>query len=897
MKKKVFWISGSIIFLILITLIVTPFIFKGKILRIIREEVNKNLNAVVDFDENIHLNLFSDFPNLHIRIDRISIANKDSFAGDTLASIGKFSASLNIRDAIRGKIAVREINIDQAKIYLHVLNDTINYLANWDIMLPSEEPEDTTTDSSTFRLPVKKFTITRSDFVYNDELLDMVIDLKNLDMTGKGDFSMDVFDLFTNVNIEQTTLKYGGIAYISKAKGVIESKVNIDMINYKYSFEETDILLNDFRIKAGGYIAMPTDDIVIDLSFNSPQTDFKNLLSIVPAIYANDFESLKASGKMSFSGMVKGIYNDSLMPGFVLDLKVNNGMFRYPDLPEAVNNINLSVNIDNSDGVFDHTIIHLKQFHAELGKEPVDAVVLVKNPVSDPFIDASIRGKIILDNLKNFIKLDENQKVSGTVNLDLMLRGTNSYLEKQQYEKFQAKGKISMTNLSYFYEEMNKMLKIPVFELLFSPQQVQLSKLQLSIEQNDLSASGNLTNFIPYIFKKGVLKGNLNLNSSFMNLNTFLVKSKEDQKVTNSTPASATTQDKTEMTVFEVPGNIDFTMDARFARLIYDKMDMKNAVCKLILRDKKLTINPLQADVLNGRITVSGYYDTYIKEKPAFDFSLKLTELNINAAYQTFEILKKYVPIAAFAKGNISGELSINSLLKQNMMPDFGTLFSKGVLAIREISVQNFKPLTLTANVLEMNSLKNPSIRNIKPSYIIKDGKLTLNPLTFKIDKTNFLVSGWNGLDKSINYEIKVDVPVEELKKKSSAYLKNMGIANINMLVGETVPVFVYLTGSVDDPKIKTSVKKLTQTVTEAAKEKAKQEIDIQKQKAEEAARKEIEKQRQILEEKARQEQERLKQEAEQKRKEAEEKARLEAEKKKKELENEAKKKLKNILK
>ena len=897
MKKKVFWISGSIIFLILITLIVTPFIFKGKILRIIREEVNKNLNAVVDFDENIHLNLFSDFPNLHIRIDRISIANKDSFAGDTLASIGKFSASLNIRDAIRGKIAVREINIDQAKIYLHVLNDTINYLANWDIMLPSEEPEDTTTDSSTFRLPVKKFTITRSDFVYNDELLDMVIDLKNLDMTGKGDFSMDVFDLFTNVNIEQTTLKYGGIAYISKAKGIIESKVNIDMINYKYSFEETDILLNDFRIKAGGYIAMPTDDIVIDLSFKSPQTDFKNLLSIVPAIYTNDFESLKASGKMSFSGVVKGIYNDSLMPGFVLDLKVNNGMFRYPDLPEAVNNINLSVNIDNSDGVFDHTIIYLKQFHAELGKEPVDAVVLVKNPVSDPFIDASIRGKIILDNLKNFIKLDENQKVSGTVNLDLMLRGANSYLEKQQYEKFQAKGKISMTNLSYFYKEMNKMLKIPVFELLFSPQQVQLSKLQLSIEQNDLSASGNLTNFIPYIFKKGVLKGNLNLNSSFMNLNTFLVKSKEDQKVTNSTPASATTQDKTEMTVFEVPGNIDFTMDARFARLIYDKMDMKNAVCKLILRDKKLTINPLQADVLNGRITVSGYYDTYIKEKPAFDFSLKLTELNINAAYQTFEILKKYVPIAAFAKGNISGELSINSLLKQNMMPDFGTLFSKGVLAIREISVQNFKPLTLTANVLEMNSLKNPTIRNIKPSYIIKDGKLTLNPLTFKIDKTNFLVSGWNGLDKSINYEIKVDVPVEELKKKSSAYLKNMGIANINMLVGETVPVFVYLTGSVDDPKIKTSVKKLTQTVTEAAKEKAKQEIDIQKQKAEEAARKEIEKQRQILEEKARQEQERLKQEAEKKRKEAEEKARLEAEKKKKELENEAKKKLKNILK
>lgn len=897
MKKKVIWIIGSVLILIIISMITVPILFKGKILKMIKEEANKSVNAYIDFNDKISLNLFSNFPNLHLSIKDISIANKDTFSGDTLVSIGKLSASLNIKEALRGKVSVRELHLDQAKIYLHVLNDTVNYLANWDIMLPSEEPEDTISYSSTFSLPVKRFTVTNSDFVYNDELLGMVIDLKNFDMTGKGDFSMDVFDLFTNVNIGQTTLKYGGIPYIYKAAGKIESKVNIDMVNYKYSFEETDILLNEFRIKAGGYIAMPTDDIVIDISFKSPQTGFKNLLSVIPAIYANDFETLNANGKMNFSGIVKGIYNDSLMPGFTLNLNVMNGKFKYPDLPAAVKNINLSLNIENSDGVFDHSVIHLKKFHAELGNEPVDAVVLIKNPESDPFIDATIKGKVILGNIKNYIKLKEEMKISGILFMDLMLKGANSYIEKQQYEKFQAKGSLKISNMSYFYKEMNKTLQIPALELIFSPKLVQLTNLNLLIDQNDLSVKGNLMNFIPYVFKKGTLNGQLQLSSNYMNLNTFLSANTENKTVAKQTVNQDDTKNKTELKVIELPGNIDFNMDAGFSRLIYKNMDMKNAVCKLLIKDKKLTINTLQADILNGHIGIRGYYNTYIIEKPSFDFNLKLSNLNIKSAYETFEILKKYAPIAAYAKGDISGELNINSSLQKNMIPDFSTLFSKGVLSIKEISIQDFKPLTLASNALEMNYLKNPTLKNIKPSYIIKDGKISLDPLNFKIDKTNFVVSGWSSLDRSMRYEIVADVPVSELKKKSTNYLKNIGIPTLDLLSGETIPVYVYITGNLNDPKISTSVKKITQSVTATAKEKAMEEINKQREKAEQAVREEAERQKQILEEKTRQEKERLLKEAEQKRKEAEEKARLEAEKKKKELENEAKKKLKNILK
>jgi len=895
MKRKLIIISVIIVVLFLSVIIITPLFFKSKLLKIIKTEVNKTLVATVDFNENLHISIIKSFPDLYVKINDVSIANKEPFLGDTLAYISSFAASIDLKKAIKGKIEIKEIKISDARIYLHVLNDTSDYIANWDITLPST---DTTSesDSTVIKIPIKKILVYNTDFIYDDELYDVFIDAKKINITGKGDFSMDIFDLITNGNIEQLSFKYDGIPYISKAKTRISTKTNIDMTNYKYTFNETSIYLNEFLINVDGHIAMPTDDIEIDMKFNSPQTEFKNLLSLIPSVYASDFSELSAKGSVNFSGFVKGIYNSNSMPGFDIQLNVKDGMFRYPDLPASVSNVNLALHVNNPDGVMDNTVINLQKLYAQLGKEVFNAKVLVKTPISDPFIDAHVKGKINIANVRDFIKIDEKLKLSGLLDLDLTAIGKMSYIEKQQYEKFQANGNLNISQLYYYDDNLKKEIQVALMQLLFNPKAVELKQLKLNVGKNDLSAQGSLLNFIPYMFSKGVLSGKLNLQSNNMNINEFLI---ESENATSGTATSTTTTEteKTATTVFELPGNIDFMMDARFANLIYDKMNLKNAVCNLKLNNKRLTINNLMADVLNGKIEMKGYYETVVKDKPVFDFNLKIENMEVKSAYNTFEVVKKYVPIAAFSKGNINANLVINSLLQKNMMPNFATLFSKGSISIAQLGIVNFKPLNLAADALEIKTLKNPTLKSIKPSYIIRDGKLKIDPVKFKIDKTDFTVSGWNGLDKSMNYEIIANVPIAELKNKSSNYLSSLGISNIANLTGETVPVYVYITGNYDNPKIKTSVKKMTQTVTEAAKDKAKEEIDKQRQNVENAARLEAERQQKLLQEKAKQEQERLRLEAEKKKKDLEEKARLEAEKKKKQLEEEAKKKLKGIIK
>jgi len=92
---------------------------------------------------------------------------------------------------------------------------------------------------------------------------------------------------------------------------------------------------------------MPEDDITTDLTFKSDQTSFKTLLSLVPAIYINDYHDLKATGDFSLSGSAKGVYSDadSTLPDIALNLSVNNGLISYPALPEKISNINLKADV------------------------------------------------------------------------------------------------------------------------------------------------------------------------------------------------------------------------------------------------------------------------------------------------------------------------------------------------------------------------------------------------------------------------------------------------------------------------------------------------------------------------------------------------------------------------
>ncbi|MCB0380766.1 MAG: AsmA family protein, partial [Flavobacteriales bacterium] len=380
--KKALKITGISILALLIIIVSLPFIFKGKIIEMVKEETNSMLNAKVDFGE-FDMGLISTFPDFNFTIDNVKVEGVDKFEGIALADIKNLTLKVDLMSVISGsEINIKTIKIESPIINAIVLADTT---ANWDIMKVSAEDTVTTVEEpSNFKLGLKELTINNARIVYKDETMNLVTEMIGLNFNLSGDMTAYFTSLKTKTSIDTLNLKMDGINYMKNAVVVATADIDADLANSKYTFKENEFKINELILGLDGFVAMLTDDIDMDLKFSAKKTDFKNILSMVPAVYMTDFKNVKTAGKLALDGFAKGVYAENKLPAFALNLIVENAMFKYPDLPKSVNNIQVDLHVTNIDGVEDHTVIDLKKFHMEMAGNPIDAKLLLKSPISDP---------------------------------------------------------------------------------------------------------------------------------------------------------------------------------------------------------------------------------------------------------------------------------------------------------------------------------------------------------------------------------------------------------------------------------------------------------------------------------------------------------------------------------
>jgi hypothetical protein len=443
--KKILKYTGIVVLSLLLLAFLIPIVFKGKIVKLVKAEINKNIEAKVDF-KDVSLSLFRHFPKLSIGLEDISVAGVAEFEKDTLISAKRIDASVNLWSAISGsEMKLYGVYLQSPRIHALVNKDG---KANWDIT-KADTTTSTTSESSSFKIKLEKYSISDGYIFYRDETSNMQAEISGLDHEGSGDITSDVFTLTTKTKALSANFNYEGVPYLINAETGINSDIIIDNGKSKYSFKDADITLNNLKLTADGFFQIDNDSTYsMDVKFNALSNEFKNFLSLIPAIYKTDFDKIKTSGTAAFKGFVKGLYSPTQLPAYSVDLDIKDGFFQYPDLPQPVKNINIAMQVSNADGVMDHTIVDVNKGHLEMGSDPIDFHLLFKNPETTKYIDAVVKGNLNLSNVSRFVKLEEGTKLEGTVAADAFAKGSLTAIEKQKGD-FNAGGFFAISNLYY----------------------------------------------------------------------------------------------------------------------------------------------------------------------------------------------------------------------------------------------------------------------------------------------------------------------------------------------------------------------------------------------------------------------------------------------------------------
>jgi len=802
--KKFLKITSITIVLLLIVLISIPFLFKEKLQEIAKQEINKKLNAKIEFGD-FNLSIFKGFPNLNVELTKVSVVGVDSFATDTLAAFQSFSANVDIMSVIFGdKIEIKSITLDQPQIKGKVLKSG---KANWDIVkaISDSTAIDTAkSEPSKFQLGLKKFEIIDANIVYEDRSANIDAEIKKLNFLLKGDLSQDFTSLSTETNIEAITVQMGGISYLKKTKIEVLADLDADLAKSKYTFKENVVRLNELELGFNGFVEMLSNDIKMDMKFNAKKTEFKNILSLIPVVYMKDFEKVKTAGKLALDGYAKGTYNEKSLPAFGLNLLVENAMFKYPNLPGSVDNINIDLNVKNEDGIDDHTVINLKKFHVEFSKNPFDARMLVETPISDPQIDGEVKGTINLSKMNEIVPLD-SMTLSGILTADVTLNGRLSSIEKEKYEEFKALGKIDLENFNYESADLPQKVLITKTSLLFSPQFVELTKFDAKIGKSDISADGKIENFISYFFKEELLKGRFNMRSNVLDLNELMGSSEE-------TAPAATDTTSSQLSVIEVPSNIDFVLQTKLAKLFYDKLEITNVAGEVIVKDSKIDMKQLKMNLLDGFLSLNGSYSTVNIDKPVVDFGLDISNWDIPKTCTAFNTVQKLAPIAEKCIGEFSAKLKLTTDLDAQLSPIMNSIQSDGELSTKSVKVTQSDVVSKIADQLKIKKLNQDiAFSDVDLLFAIKDGKLTIEPFDTKFNNYKSTFGGWQGLDQVLGYTLNIDIPRSEFGAEANKVLDNMfaqaGKKGVNVNMNEVIKVAIGIGGTISTPKITANLK------------------------------------------------------------------------------------------
>jgi len=933
MVKKIVKITGIGLISLIALAFVIPILFKKQITNLVKNQINKSLSAKVDF-KKVSLSLFRHFPKISISINDLSVVGKDDFAADTLIAVKALDASANLISVIKGKdIKVYGIFLESPR--LHALVNK-NGKANWDIA--KEDSATTTTDDSgsAFKMNLTNYKISNGYLQYRDETAGINTEIIGFDHEGEGDFTQDVFTLSTNTKAEDANFIYTNIPYLKNVKVGIHADIRIDNKTNKYTFQTDDIALNDLKLSSKGFFRIVNDSMYdMDISFSSPSNDFKNILSLIPAVYQKDFDKIKAGGKAVFNGFVKGTYSSTEIPAYNVNLDVKDGFFQNPDLPKQLKNIQLAVTVNNPDGVTDHTVITVPAGHFELDNEPFDFRFLLKNPETAKFIDAAAKGKVdlskvsklvkleestklaglvwadvfargnlsaienhsgsfeaggfldiqnlfysskdfpqpihngnmkveiknndgiadktivnissahievgqdpvdfslavrnpmstgdfagnakgrfTLDNLKQFVKLDPGTSLSGIMNTDLNFSGYKTAIEKSEYDKINAAGIVDFRNVKYTSKDYPTGINISKTELTFNPQNVELNSFAGNYLNTNFIADGVLNNLIGYALKNQTLGGTLNLSADKMNLNDWM-----GEETTTSTANNSSTP-------FIVPANINFIISAKLDKVKYDKVDYNNINGSLALSDETVKLQNVKTEALDGVIDFDGSYSTKTnKKEPDIAISYDVKDVDVQKAFYAFNTAQKLMPIGQFLAGKLSSQLSMTGKLNGDMMPDFNSLSGNGNLLLLQGILKKFAPLEKLASTFQIDELKQVSIKDIKSSIEFANGKVLVKPFTIKVKDIEMLIGGTHGFDQSLDYLIQMKLPRKYLGAQGNALINNLVTQASNkgvpVTIGDIVNLNVTMRGSLNNPTIKTDLKEATGDVTAELKQQA----------------------------------------------------------------------------
>ncbi|AXT21219.1 AsmA family protein [Flavobacteriaceae bacterium AU392] len=811
--KKALKVIGITLLSILILLIVAPFLFKSQIEDLVKNLINDNINAKVEFS-NVNISFLSSFPKANVSVNDLEVTNFAPFENENLASIKSIAFTMSIKelfkDTSKDPMVVNSIYVNEA---LLVLKTDKFGNANYDIAKKSVDEEDAIEkESSGFSIDIEDYKINNSALTYIDDLSKTSIYISELNHIGKGIFSADQSELDTNTEAN-ISFNIDSTSYLNSNPIKLDALIGLDLANSKYTFKENKGYINELPLHFEGYVQQLENGQDIDITFENPESSFKDFLAVIPKAYSKNLDNVETSGDFKVKGIIKGLSSDETIPNLNINIASNNASFKYPDLPKRVKDISINTSIRNTTGNIDDTYILIDKLNFKIDEDIFKSSATLKNLTTNMLVNSNIDGTLNLGNITKAYPIELDKELSGVLKANIRSNFDMKALETNAYERIKNNGDLSIDNFIFSSEDIVNPIHISTANVNFKPGLVTLKDFSAKTGQSDFNADGTITNLLGFLLSDKKLQGNFNLTSDNFSVSDFMV---EDE--TNNT-SNKTTSDTESL---KIPDFLDCNINANVKNVVYDNLILKDVKGNLKIKDQQASLNNLTSNLFDGKLTINGNVATHT-EIPVFNLVLGANDFDIAKSFNGLKLLQNLAPIAGILNGKLNTTIDLSGKLTNEFTPDLNTVSGNSNAEIMTSTVNplNTEILNQLGGALQFIDFKKLQLKDLKTRLDFANGKVNVKPFNLKYEDIPIEISGSHGFDTSIAYDAVFQVPAKYLGSDVNQLIGRINDSQVNTM---TIPITATIGGTYTKPLVKTD---LTSAITNLTQ----QLIEIEKQK------------------------------------------------------------------
>lgn len=479
MKTFLKIVAGILVVLIVVIVGLNIYFTDERLKNTVMPYVNEAVGREVQV-ETMTITFFRTFPRPGISIQQMYIPGE---AGeDTVFALDELVMAIEFFPLFSNRLNITEIRIDRPRFTYTIYEDGST---NIDFLTEREpgEPEDTT---GGYSVNIPQFEITNAKIGYDDRGAQTDIRLNGLDATLSLAYA-DLIESTLDLEIEGMNATFEGARYVSGLPLGLTQKSVLDMENEQLELREGTFNIRGLALSLNGLVHNWSETPAVDLAFQTSSDNLEELLSLAPPEYQEKIMEYETRGSLSINGQIKGPVGGEASPDFSATVSIKDGYLKYPDLPRAIENIQVSANARNN-------LITIDRLQAEAGSNTLSLGGNIQNPMDESArtVDLNTDLQIDLGTVKEFYPIDEDSlEIRGKLTAILRLKG-----KADQIERAVESGRVELTDGFVHFKSTGEPVRNINLATVIKGNRVTINRAHFESGKNNLTITGNITDYL-----------------------------------------------------------------------------------------------------------------------------------------------------------------------------------------------------------------------------------------------------------------------------------------------------------------------------------------------------------------------------------------------------------------